>query len=130
MGSARFRFALAAAVVVASIGGLIAWAAATSPLYYRTPSELADAAPNSVERFRVAGKVVDGTVSRSGPTTRFTLTDGAAEIDVKTDDVLPDTFGPGVEVVADGALTGSGLFTASTVLAKCPSKFKARLTSG
>lgn len=130
MGSARVRFAVAASVVVASIAGLIAWAAATSPVYYRTPSELASAAPDSVDRFRVAGKVVDGTISKTGPTTRFSVTDGAARLDVKTDDVLPDTFGPGVEVVAEGALTGTGIFTASTVLAKCPSKFKARLTSG
>lgn len=130
MGSARVRFALAAAVVVASVGGLIAWAAATSPLYYKTPSELAVAAPDTVDRFRVAGRVVEGTVSKQGPTTRFSVTDGSAQVDVKTDDVLPDTFGPGVEVVAEGALTGRGVFTASTVLAKCPSKFKARTTSG
>lgn len=124
--SPRARFGIAAGVVVFSIAGLIAWALSDASVYYRTPTELAESAPRPAERVRVAGTVVDGSVNTQGTTTRFLVTDGNAEVEVTTQDVLPDTFAPGIEVVAEGALTEPGLFSASTVLAKCPSKFKAK----
>ena len=45
-----------------------------------------------------------------------------------TEDALPDTFAADVEVVAEGAM-GSGAFSASSVLVKCPSKMEAKLAS-
>lgn len=128
MASGRARFAIAAGVVAVAVGGLIVFALAGTSVYYRTPTELAESAPKPTERVRVAGTVVDGSVATDGPTTRFLVTDGNAEVEVTTRAPLPDTFTPGIEVVAEGALTEPGLFSASTVLAKCPSKFKAKLT--
>lgn len=129
MTSSRARFGIAAGVVVIAVAGLIVWALSGVSVYYRTPTELAESAPAPAERVRVAGTVVDGSVRTEGPTTKFLVTDGKAEIEVTTEDVLPDAFAPGVEVVAEGALTQPGLFSASTVLAKCPSKFKAKSTA-
>ena len=37
--------------------------------------------------------------------------------------VVPDVFKPGIQVVVEGHLT-NGLFKASSLLAKCPSKFQ------
>lgn len=122
----RTRFAIAAGVVVAAVGGLIAWSLTSATAYYRTPTELATGATDPTERVRVAGKVLEGSVVKEGASTQFTVTDGQANIEVTTKDVLPDTFGAGVEVVAEGSMTAAGLFKASTVLAKCPSKFKAK----
>jgi len=123
------RFILAAGLVVASISGLIIWSLAGTTAYYKTPSELAAQSATSGERLRVAGKVVPDSIHRSGQTTGFAVTDGKAEVSVTTEDILPDTFGVGVDVVAEGAVTKPGLFTASSVLTKCPSKFKARLSA-
>ncbi|MGH2706963.1 MAG: cytochrome c maturation protein CcmE [Actinomycetota bacterium] len=126
MASPRARFAVTAALVAACVLGLIVWATSGSTAYYRTPAELL-AAPVDQERVRVAGKVVEGSVSHRGTITAFAVSDGKAELPVSTDALLPDTFGPGVEVVAEGAMTTRGVFAASTVLAKCPSKFKAKV---
>lgn len=126
MATVRHRFIVAASIVAASILGLIFWSLSGTTAYYKTPSELASAAADPSERLRVAGDVVGGTVEKDGATTRFAITDGRAQIEVTTRDVLPDTFGEGVEVVAEGAMTTTGTFDAHTVLAKCPSKFKAR----
>lgn len=126
MTSPRARFGIAAGVVAVSIGGLIAWALAGTSVYYRTPTELAESAPKPTEQVRVAGTVIEGSVVTEGASTRFLVTDGNAEVEITTRAVLPDTFAPGIEVVAEGALTEPGVFTASNVLAKCPSKFKAK----
>lgn len=117
-------------MVVASIVGLIAWSLSGTTAYYRTPAELLSATHNPTERVRLAGKVVPGSVERDGPITTFEVTDGEAQIAVRTDAVLPDTFTAGVEVVAEGSMTANGTLAASTVLAKCPSKFKAKVATG
>ena len=129
MASARTRFLIAAAVIVGSIGGLIVWAVSAAPVYYRTPSELLSGQVDGNQRVRVAGKVVGGTIQNHNGITLFTVTDGKAQVDVKTADLLPDTFGPGVEVVAEGGMSKARVFSASSVLAKCPSKFKAKQTA-
>lgn len=126
--SGRARFGIAAAIVVASIAGLITWSLSASTAYYKTPAELSQGPIDPNERVRVAGKVVDGSIGRSAGITRFAVSDGKADLRVSTEDVLPDTFGTGVEVVAEGAMTKTGVFSASSVLTKCPSKFKARVT--
>jgi cytochrome c-type biogenesis protein CcmE len=128
--SPRARFSIAAGVVVAAIVGLIVWSLSGSTTYYKTPEEIAAGPSQPNERIRVAGKVVPGSVRQTGRTTAFAVGDGKANVSVTTDDLLPDTFGPGVEVVAEGGLTRGGLFTASNVLVKCPSKFKAKLAAG
>lgn len=120
---------MAAGIVVASIGGLIVWSLAGTTAYYKTPAELAASPPSPTERIRVAGKVVPGSVTRRAAVTDFSVTDGKSAIPITTEDVLPDTFGMGVEVVAEGAMTPRGVFSASSVLTKCPSKFKARLSA-
>ncbi|MGH2704165.1 MAG: cytochrome c maturation protein CcmE [Actinomycetota bacterium] len=125
--SPRGRFAIAAAVVGASVLGLIAWSLSGSTAYYRTPSELRAGATPAGDRVRVAGKVVPETIDRDGKTTTFSVSDGKATLPVTTEALLPDTFGSNVEVVVEGGMTKRGVFSASTVLAKCPSKFKAKL---
>ena len=127
--SARLRFGIAAGAVALSVAALVGWTLTSAPVYYRTPSEILRDPPGSDERLRVVGKVVDGSVLQSGAVTDFSVSDGRQRVPVTTRDVLPDTFGPGVEVVAEGAMDEDGTFSASTVLAKCPSKFKTRAGS-
>jgi cytochrome c-type biogenesis protein CcmE len=67
--------------------------------------------------------VVPGSIHKQGSTTTFDVSDGGATVAVTTEDLLPDAFAPGVEVVAEGAMTSRKVFSAAKVLAKCPSKF-------
>jgi cytochrome c-type biogenesis protein CcmE len=61
--------------------------------------------------------------------TNFTIEDGKATLPITTSALLPDTFTAGVTVVAEGSMTRGGIFGATDVLAKCPSKFSAKVST-
>ena len=122
----RAKFIIGGALIVVVLIGLIVWAMTrpgATPFYYTTTEVLAAAGAD--DPLRVNGVVVAGSIEREGVTSTFTITDGETAIDVVTDQPLPDTLKDGSEVVALGRFDGSTLI-ASQVLAKCPSKFKAK----
>ena len=128
--SPRKRFGIAAVVVALAIAGLIGFALTGATAYYRTPAELLAAGSNPTnQKVRVAGVVVKGTVRHDGAETSFQVTDQNVALPVTTSAVLPDTFGDNVTVVAEGEMNAQGLFVATDVLAKCPSKFSAKVSS-
>lgn len=122
----RAKFLIGGAVVAATVVGLVVWAMARpgSQADYLTASEVVAAGPFERDH-RLNGTVVPGSIDQTGLTTTFVVTDGDAEVEVTTDTPLPDAFRDRTEVVALGTFDGSA-FTAHEVLAKCPSKFKAR----
>jgi cytochrome c-type biogenesis protein CcmE len=81
---------------------------------------------------RVAGKLVDGTFVRDGNSTlaRFQLVDkdGGPQSDhllAKYEGVVPDLFfNPHSEIILQGSYGSDQVFTASTILVKCPSKYR------
>jgi cytochrome c-type biogenesis protein CcmE len=126
LGRAKFR--IGGAIVVFAVVGLVVWALARpgSTAFYLTTSEIVAKGPTTIsEGYRVNGTVVPGTISQQGLETMFTVTDGKTQLPVLTDRPLPDTFKNGSEVVVKGSFDGQQ-FTATEVLAKCPSKFKAK----
>ena len=128
--SPRKRFGIAAAVVALAIAGLIGFALSGATAYYRTPAELLAAGTHPTDqRVRVAGVVVKGTIRHDGAQTSFSVEDQNVSLPVTTNAVLPDTFNDNVTVVAEGAMNAQGTFVASDVLAKCPSKFSAKVSS-
>lgn len=122
--------------VVLIVIGLVVWAMTVqgSTAFYLTVSEVDNsAAAARGEEFRVTGNVVGDSLERDGVTTSFAITDGEANLDIVTQEALPDVFwsayeqSPGsIEVIAQGTFDGSHL-AADQVLAKCPSKFKAKV---
>jgi cytochrome c-type biogenesis protein CcmE len=81
-------------------------------------------------RVRIEGELVPGTlVRRDKPCEyRFRLRGGGQELEIRYPQcVVPDTFRDmpqgGVEVTAEGELKEAGYFEASTILAKCSSKY-------
>lgn len=108
-----------AAVVLAGAVALALVALRDAIVLFYSPSEVAESQPAIGERIRIGGLVEEGSVQL--PDTggaRFTVTDGAATIRVTYDGSLPDLFREGQGVVAEGAFVETGLFEASTVLAK------------
>ena len=80
---------------------------------------------------RVEGTLVKGTlVRRDQPCEyRFTIEKKGASLPVRyAQCIVPDTFrdmpGMDVSVTAEGKLTDTGAFEASTIMAKCPSKYE------
>lgn len=124
----RAKFILGTATIVLIVVGLVVWGLGRpgSTAFYMTTSEIVamgDAAATS--DYRVNGTVIPGSIDTEGLATTFEITDGGTEMTVVTDQPLPDTLKDRSEVVARGAFDGSR-FVASEVLAKCPSKFKAK----
>ena len=61
-------------------------------------------------------------------TLKFNLTEGGQVLPVVYKGVVPDTLGQGESVVAEGRLGADGVFQASTILVKCPSKYESQPT--
>ena len=124
----RAKFAIGGLIVLVAVGTLVLWAMNRpgSTAFYLTPSEVQALGPTDMAHdYRVNGKVVPGSIVRSGLRTRFLVTDGSTEITIQTRAPLPDTFKNRSEIVAKGYFDGH-TFSAQEVLAKCPSKFKAK----
>ena len=81
---------------------------------------------------RINGKVADGSIVRqkSGLDVRFDVTDGQSVLPVEFHGVVPDTVVDGADVVVEGGLRQDGTFVASSLLAKCPSKYEAAAKRG
>jgi cytochrome c-type biogenesis protein CcmE len=60
----------------------------------------------------------------SGRSMTFSVTDGAHVYPVSYRGLPPDTFTDGVDVVLEGRLAHDGTFRATTVLAKCASRYE------
>src|SRR5258706_3792137 len=101
-----------------------------SLVYYLTVSEFLDPSRQTDlgDNFRVNGIVKAGSIQRleGTPGARFVMTDGARTLPVVYRKEVPDTFVDGAETVVEGSLGADGTFAASTLLAKCPSKYEAQ----
>ncbi len=76
-------------------------------------------------RVRLGGTVAAGSI-RWDPShrhLRFLITDGVHALPVSYSGVVPDIFKDGRQVVVEGTLTRDGVFAATTLLAKCPTKY-------
>lgn len=116
------RWGIPGLVVAACVGYLIYSASGGASEYYLTVSELRSHA--SAGDVRVAGIVQDDVrKSDGGLRVTFTEKDATASMPVDYSGTLPDIFRPGITVVAEGRLGADGVFHATTLLAKCPSRF-------
>lgn len=121
------KFVVIGAGVVLSMAVLVFVGTQGSGMgYYMTVSEFLDTPVDAHAGMRVNGKVVEGTIVRqpTGEDVAFEMTDGAATLAVHYRGIIPDTFVDGADVVVEGQLQSDGVFSAHTLLAKCPSKYE------
>jgi len=89
-----------------------------SVVYFVSPSELAEKAEVG-QRIRLGGLVVEGTLRHEADgVVYFNVTDGAVEVQVRYQGLLPDLFREGQGVVAEGQWIPGQAFQAERVLAK------------
>jgi cytochrome c-type biogenesis protein CcmE len=106
-----------AGVAIAAFLGLRAFQ--KNLLYFYTPTQVAAGEAPKGYPFRVGGLVVEGSVKRSeGLTVRFSVTDGAATVQIVYSGILPDLFRERQGIISIGRMTAEGVFEASEVLAK------------
>ena len=74
---------------------------------------------------RVGGNLSPNTtvIDTKQVSAKFTITDGSTLLPVDYKGILPDTFEKSTQVIAEGKLGNDGVFHATLVLAKCPSKY-------
>ena len=105
--------------VLAVATGLVLIALRGSIVFFTTPTMAAEQHVVPGKRFRLGGLIQPGSLTRGdGLAVAFNISDGGGSIPVSYKGPLPDLFREGQGVVAEGALDGSGVFRADTVLAK------------
>ena len=128
------KFVIGAALIIGSVGFMIAEGVMQTGVYFLTPAELAAKTaddPTFVENvgFKLGAKVVPGSVRRDPADRRidFKVSDGIKTYPVTYQGLVPDTFtdASDIEVVVEGRLNREGVIRATDVLAKCGSRYEA-----
>lgn len=127
---ARTKFLVGAALILCAAGYLMASSIKSTGVYYLTPSELqAKLAVDPSIRdvgVKLGARVVPGSIQRApgGREYAFHVTDGARDVPVVYRGIAPDTFTDGIDVVVEGRMGQDGTFHATTLLAKCASRYE------
>ncbi len=127
---ARTKFITGGVLILGAAGYLMASSISKTGTYYLTPTELSSklaADPSFYQTgVKVGARVVPGTIIRApgGRETMFRMTDGVRSYNVDYRGITPDTFTDSVDVVVEGRLGRDGVFHATTLLAKCASRYE------
>jgi cytochrome c-type biogenesis protein CcmE len=130
-------FAGGTVLIVLSLAYLVYGGIQQGATYWVTVGELQQRAQASISsspaasrpalpsRVRLGGTVAPGTVRWDAAHRHlsFVVTDGAKTLPVRYSGVVPDIFAEGRQVVVEGGLARDGAFDATTLLAKCPTKY-------
>lgn len=128
------RLAIAVLLVGGALTYLVYQGTRQNLTYYYDVDELSAAAADGVERIRISGDIVDGSIIRAEDAreVRFAIRSSSAgesgtveQVEVVYGGTVPDIFQPGIQVVVEGSLDSEGTFHAETLLTKCPSKYQA-----
>lgn len=100
-----WRFVVPAALIAVVIGVLLV-TLRSNLVFFNTPTELVERGA-SVDRVRLGGQVVEGSVVTSGEGVEFEVTDGRRMVQVVHDGAPQELFAEGVGVVVEGTWDGS-----------------------
>lgn len=127
----NIKFILAGVVIVAAIAFLAISSFQSNSMYYLTVPELKAQAQAAGAAFydkmvRVSGPLHKESIDWNAKTLtlKFHINDGSEMFPVVYVGPVPDTMENGETVVVEGKYTPAGVFNASTILVKCPSKYE------
>lgn len=127
---ARTKFLIGGLLVLAPVVYLMASSIKQTGVYYLTPTEFSEKLaldPSFLNvGVKVGARVVPGSIQRDpgGREYAFQVTDGAQTFPVIYRGIAPDTFTDSVDVVVEGRMGRDGTFRATTLLAKCASRYE------
>lgn len=116
----RIQILVAAGIALVVAVALIGYGFRDGINLYRSPSQLAEAAPGPDEYFQLGGLVKEGSITATdGVAFDFVITDNVAEVPVSYvgRDPAPDLFSEGQGTIAKGYYR-NGRFEADNLLAK------------
>lgn len=128
-GSRKGVYAAAVVLFLGGLGGLIYSGLDEGTVYFLNVGEALAMTPEKLGQARLFGTVAeDGIVNEKGLGVSFKLIDKddkSKTIPVEYKGAVPDTFKPGVEVIVEGGVNpAKGVFKATTLMTKCPSKYQ------
>jgi cytochrome c-type biogenesis protein CcmE len=115
----RLSIVLIGLVMLGTAAALVLTAFEDNLVFFFSPTDLKSKTVTAEQRIRVGGLVEEGSWVKSGDglVSTFRITDLENVLPVTYEGVLPDIFGEGQGVIAEGQLV-QGTFNASEVLAK------------
>ena len=114
----RFFFILLILITLALSFFLILKSLEENVVYFQSPSEIKVLAEVEKNKIRVGGMVKNESISVQAEELKFIITDFKNEIMVSYSGVIPNLFGEGKGVVAEGYLKDKNFFLATKILAK------------
>lgn len=123
----RRKFLIGGVILACALGYLLYMGFGSTTAYYSTVSELLDAGDSIYgQDVRVNGTVVPGSIDSdpNGFDFEFTITDGDGDLLIIYHGVVSDAFEDGADIVAQGKIQADGVFYATDVVTKCPSKYE------
>lgn len=135
--NSRTIYFIAFALFVTGFGALVFSGLKQNSIYFLNVSEALAMPPEKMQQIRLFGTVASEGLEHHAQFlgVRFQLADSenpGLRIPVEYWGVVPDLFKPGAEVILEGGFDaqGSGLFSAKTLMTKCPSKYEPENRSG
>lgn len=124
----RNKLLIVTAIIIALISGLTYTSLSSkgSLAYFKTVKQIKADKSLVGESIRVGGKVVPGSNSRGPQGLKFAIGDKGNQIWVTYKGTEPSTFGPGVQIIAEGRLASQDRLEATALVTKCPSKFQSK----
>jgi cytochrome c-type biogenesis protein CcmE len=123
--SRKRKVRLVAALSVALIlAGVLVYTSFSASTEASTPSDVVKS--QSGRSYKLTGKVVNGSVARTGDGLRFRIRDrnGTTSVPVTYTGQVPDPFRDGREVIVSGRMhSGTFVGERDSLVTKCPSKF-------
>jgi cytochrome c-type biogenesis protein CcmE len=120
----RLKYFIGGAIILLVMGWLVLSNIQEASAQYLTVEELL-AQGSSDRMVRVSGLVVGETIDWDPQQLilRFEIADDGGSLPVLYKGVRPDMFRDGAQAVIEGKYSSGGVFEASTLLLKCPSKY-------
>ncbi|UYG98080.1 cytochrome c maturation protein CcmE [Cytobacillus firmus] len=130
----KAKMIVALGVFFAVIGTLIYTSIGTAATFYLTVDELKDKQEVAVgKRIKVSGNIVGESIQFDSSKILLTFElegSNGFRVPIEYDGVKPDTLNDGWEAIVEGELNSEGVFIASDLLVKCPSKYEAMEEKG
>jgi cytochrome c-type biogenesis protein CcmE len=134
------KFAIGALVIVGCVALMITEGIKQTGTYFMTPTQLVDTTAADPHFYnvglKVSAKVVRGSIKRDNQHQRvdFRVSDGTKSfpvVYVGSLSEIPDTFTDAndIDVVVEGKLGREGTFHATSVIAKCGSRYEAAIAN-
>ena len=117
-----------AAVIAATFAWLLFGGLRDNVVFFLTPHELLAKGAGGVDvPVRLGGQVKPGSVQWDATTLdlRFTVTDGAREMRVRSTGAPPQMFRDGMGIIVEGRVARDGVFQASGLMVKHSNEYRA-----